>query len=187
MPGLFNWLKKRGLHDIKPAYQSMTMMSDIFTKEKRSDVMSRIRSRGNKSTELAMIKIFRANGITGWRRHLNMCGKPDFVFQKLHVAVFVDGCFWHGCPKHSGRPSNNRGFWEKKLNANRKRDRKVTRMLRAKGWKVCRVWEHELTVKNTGRLLGRLKYYFPVTKQGLTRLKTLKGESTSTGITNDDH
>lgn len=132
-------------------------MSDVFTKAKRSDVMSRIRGRGNINTELALIRFFRAYRITGWRRHRPVFGKPDFVFSKLRVAVFVDGCFWHGCPNHSNLPANNREFWRRKLAANKIRDRRVARTLRSNGWQVMRIWEHELTLKNEGRLLGRIE------------------------------
>ena len=129
-------------------------MPDVFTKAKRSEVMSRIRGRGNKETELVLVRMFRAERITGWRRHFqirsakfgvrNFKVRPDFVFPKGHLAVFVDGCFWHGCPKHSSLPVNNRPFWRKKLNRNRTRDRLVTRTLRKSGWRVLRIWEHEL-------------------------------------------
>ena len=70
--------------------------------------------------------------------------KPDFVFQKQKIALFVDGCFWHSCPKHSTMPENNREFWQKKLKGSKDRDTYVTRKLRTIGWKVVRVWEHEL-------------------------------------------
>jgi DNA mismatch endonuclease (patch repair protein) len=73
-------------------------MADVFSKAKRSEVMSRIRPRGNKGTELALMAFFRAHGHTGWRRGRPLFGKPDFVFRKNKVALFVDGCFWHGCP-----------------------------------------------------------------------------------------
>jgi len=107
--------------------------------------MSRIRGHGNKDTELALAKLFRANGITGWRRHQLHFGKPDFTFRQERVVVFVDGCFWHGCPKHSNLPVNNRPFWKKKLTANIARDRLVTRTLRNHGWRVLRIWEHDLS------------------------------------------
>lgn len=120
-------------------------MADVFTKEKRSEVMSRIRGKGNKDTEVALAKLFRANGITGWRRHYPILGRPDFAFPKHKLAVFVDGCFWHGCPKHGTQPKGNRKFWFAKLEANKGRDRKVNRLLRAKGWRVLRIWEHDLS------------------------------------------
>lgn len=118
---------------------------DVFSKKKRSEVMSRIRGRGNKDTEVALAKLFRANGITGWRRHYPITGRPDFAFPKQKLTVFVDGCFWHGCPKHATRPKGNSAFWSTKLDANKARDRKVNRDLRAKGWRVLRIWEHDLT------------------------------------------
>lgn len=120
-------------------------MSDVFTKEKRSEVMSRIKGKENKDTELALIKILRKNHITGWRRKQDVLGKPDFVFPTHKVALFVDGCFWHMCPRHFNMPKNNRAFWGKKLNGNRDRDRYVTRNLQKMGWRVIRIWEHELS------------------------------------------
>ena len=120
-------------------------MSDVFTKEKRSHVMSRIRGRGNKDTELALMKLFRLHRIAGWRRNRPLFGKPDFVFHALKIAVFVDGCFWHGCPKHCNAPVNNREFWQNKLAMNKSRDRKVNRVLRKQGWQVLRIWEHDLS------------------------------------------
>lgn len=97
-------------------------MADVFTKAKRSEVMSRIRGRGNKDTELALMKLLRRHHINGWRRNQSVFGKPDFVFPKAQLALFVDGCFWHCCPKHCITPANNRAFWKEKLAANKARD-----------------------------------------------------------------
>ena len=119
-------------------------MADVFTKTKRSEVMSRIRGRGNRDTELALAKLFRRNKINGWRRNRPVFGKPDFIFQTRKLAVFVDGCFWHCCPKHASKPKNNRSFWRRKLARNQARDRLVTRTLRKTGWRVVRFWEHDL-------------------------------------------
>jgi len=119
-------------------------MPDVFTKAKRSHVMSRIRARGNKATELALASLLRARRITGWRRHQSVFGNPDFVFRAQRLAVFVDGCFWHACPMHSKTPSTNRKFWTEKLRRNAARDKRVARMLRRKGWRVVRIWEHDL-------------------------------------------
>ncbi len=132
-------------------------MPDVFTKAKRSEVMSRIRGRGNKDTEVALAKLFRRHRINGWRRNQKIFGKPDFIFHKLKLAIFVDGCFWHCCPKHSNVPVGNRAFWERKLMSNRARDLLVTRTLRARGWRVMRVWEHELSRKNEIRLVRRIR------------------------------
>src|SRR5438874_1760060 len=114
-------------------------MSDVFTKEKRSQVMSRIRSAGNRDTELAMLALLRQNGITGWRRSQKTFGKPDFVFPKLRLALFVDGCFWHGCPRHGTTPKTNRSFWENKFSRNKERDKNVNQELRKRGWRVIRI------------------------------------------------
>lgn len=132
-------------------------MSDPFSKKKRSDVMTLIRGKGNKTTEEALIRLLKKSDIIGWRRHRPLFGKPDFVFPKSRVAIFVDGCFWHCCPIHAVQPKSNVAFWKKKLHGNRARDRLVTRTLRSKGWRVIRVWEHELTKKNESRLLKRLR------------------------------
>jgi DNA mismatch endonuclease (patch repair protein) len=132
-------------------------MPDVFTKAKRSEVMSRVRSRGNKDTELALAKLFRRNKIPGWRRNQKIFGKPDFIFPKLKLAIFVDGCFWHGCPKHETKPKNNRIFWKNKFARNKARDLLVTRTLRSQGWRVLRIWEHELGRKNEASLLKRIQ------------------------------
>jgi DNA mismatch endonuclease, patch repair protein len=132
-------------------------MPDIFTKAKRSEVMSRIRSRGNKGTELRLIALMRAYGITGWRRNQRVFGKPDFVFRRVRLALFVDGCFWHGCPVHGTKPRTNAAFWRKKIARNRERDGEVTRTLRKAGWRVLRVWEHELARKNERKLAARIR------------------------------
>jgi DNA mismatch endonuclease (patch repair protein) len=164
-------------------------MTDVFSKAKRSEVMSRIRSRGNRDTELALAGLLRANGIKGWRRHLEIRGRamlprgpriraarqhrpannkrtarwsvpafrvrPDFVFRQVRLALFVDGCFWHGCPRHATRPKNNRAFWKKKLAGNKMRDQVVNRTLRRSGWRVIRIWECDL--RNAERILKRIE------------------------------
>ena len=131
-------------------------MADVFDKAKRSQVMSCIRGRGNKKTELALLNLLKAHGITGWRRQQAVLGKPDFVFRAARVAVFVDGCFWHGCPTHCQFPATNRAFWRKKLEANRERDRHVTRGLKRDGWTVVRIWECQLA-KAPRRCVARIQ------------------------------
>jgi len=132
-------------------------MADLFTKENRSELMSRIRGKGNKNTELKLAALFRQNRVTGWRRNYKLFGKPDFVFPSQRVAVFVDGCFWHGCPVHGRIPKSNKKFWREKISRNQKRDRKVSRTLRGLGWSVLRVWEHSLSVKRTPATLRRIQ------------------------------
>ncbi len=133
-------------------------MPDVFTPAKRSAVMSAIRGKGNKDTELRMMTLFRAHGFTGWRRNVALFGKPDFVFRRGRVAVFVDGCFWHGCPKpkHAPLPKNRAEWWAAKLFRNQARDRLVTRTLRQQGWTVLRVWECDLAAKHWPRVAARV-------------------------------
>lgn len=131
-------------------------MADIWSKEKRSQVMSAIRGKGNRSTELRMIELMREAGIKGWRRHQPLPGKPDFVFRKEKVAVFVDGCFWHGCPRCYRPPATNKAFWTTKVTANRRRDRRVSRQLRGMGWRVARVWECGIR-KNPDAIVRRIR------------------------------
>lgn len=131
-------------------------MADVFTTAKRSAVMALIRSRGNRATELRLIALMREHGITGWRRTVKLFGNPDFVFRAARLAVFVDGCFWHGCPRHATKPANNRDFWETKLARNAERDREVTKALRKAGWRVLRIWECALTRKRAPATARRL-------------------------------
>jgi DNA mismatch endonuclease (patch repair protein) len=130
-------------------------VADVFNKAKRSEVMSRIRGRGNKGTEIALVTLLRRNQITGWRRNQSVFGKPDFVFKKQKLAIFVDGCFWHGCPKCYRAPKSNRRFWRQKISRNRKRDLEVNRFLRLHGWKVLRFWECGLRAEI--RIVNKLK------------------------------
>ena len=130
---------------------------DMYTKTGRSELMSRIRSKGNKRTELKLAALFRRHGITGWRRNCKIFGKPDFVFRRERVAVFVDGCFWHGCPVHGRMPKSNKKFWREKIERNKRRDRKVSRVLRGKGWRVLRVWEHALATKKMDVTIRRIQ------------------------------
>lgn len=119
--------------------------------------MSAVKQKGNKSTELKIVRLFRQHRITGWRRGTLMFGKPDFVFRADGVVVFVDGCFWHNCPKHGEKPRTNRAFWAQKLARNALRDRIVNRTLRREGWLVLRIWQHELSNHNESRLVSRIR------------------------------
>jgi DNA mismatch endonuclease (patch repair protein) len=132
-------------------------MPDLFSKEKRSEVMSRIRGKGNKRTEGVLVKLFREEGITGWRRHLKLLGRADFTFRKERLTVFVDGCFWHGCPRCYRAPKGNSKFWEGKITRNREHDREVNRELHRRGWRILRIAEHSLRKKDRKRLVSRIE------------------------------
>lgn len=150
-------------------------MADVFTKAKRSEVMSRVRSTGNQDTEVKLARLMREHRITGWRRQVPLTikpassakdrpvppkrsrqARPDFIFRAERVAVFVDGCFWHGCPRHGRMPQDNRPFWQAKISRNQERDKHVSRALRAAGWHVLRIWECALARKHQRRTLNRL-------------------------------
>ena len=119
--------------------------------------MSRVKGAGNKATELRLIQIMREHQLRGWRRHLRIFGNPDFVFLSARLAVFVDGCFWHGCPIHGGLPATNKAFWLEKLSRNRRRDRQVTRRLKKSEWHVLRIWQHDL--RNSERVAKRIRKF----------------------------
>ncbi len=119
-------------------------MTDIFSKEKRSAIMAAIRSYNNKETEIRFIGILRRNRISGWRRKQELEGNPDFVFPLRKLIVFIDGCYWHGCPVHFRLPKSNKAYWRTKIGGNRSRDRRITRHLKREGWRVLRFWQHEL-------------------------------------------
>jgi len=118
---------------------------DKYDKKTRSKIMSAIRSQRNKTTERSLRAYLVKYGVRGWKLNLrSVPGKPDFVFLKAKVAVFVDGCFWHGCPRCLRIPESNKEYWDRKLIRNKENDTKVTAALEQNGWKVLRFWEHEL-------------------------------------------
>ena len=129
---------------------------DNVSKEKRSQIMAKVKSSGNKSTEIQFISILKEKTITGWRRNYPILGKPDFVFPRIKVVVFVDGCFWHGCEKHCRLPLSNKRYWKKKIENNKIRDRKVTKSLINKNWTVIRIWEHEIKEKKVNAKINRI-------------------------------
>ncbi len=159
-------------------------MTDVFSRRKRSEVMARVRGRGNKRTELALRDLLRERGVTGWRRHLALTGRPDFAFPGRRVAVFVDGCFWHRCRACRGIPSSNRAFWEVKLSANERRDRAVTRALRREGWRVLRIWEHEL--RQPARVMRRIRHALSVGPVRAGRAVRVTGSRAAVQATRSD-
>ena len=117
--------------------------------------MAQIRSRGNSSTELRLVALMWRAGIRGWRRRSKLVGRPDFVFFRQRLAIFADGCYWHGCRKCSLGAKSNVEYWGPKIAGNVKRDRRNASTLRAEGWTVLRIWEHDLKL-NPMRALARI-------------------------------
>jgi DNA mismatch endonuclease (patch repair protein) len=137
---------------------------DSISRQKRSEIMAKVRSKGNVSTEIKALKILRLHKITGWRRHLPLMGKPDFAFSAWKIAVFIDGCFWHGCPKCYRAPKSSKNYWSEKVERNKRRDRIVSRTLRRDGWKVLRVRECEL--KNGNLFIRKLQSFIGKIQNG---------------------
>ena len=113
---------------------------DHVSKETRSRIMAAIHSRGNTTTELPLARLLWAAGLRGYRKQWPVFGRPDFAWPARRVAVFVDGCFWHGC-SCKYLPRTNTEFWHKKVETNKKRDRRVSQALRQQGWTVVRIKE----------------------------------------------
>jgi DNA mismatch endonuclease, patch repair protein len=132
-------------------------MVDVFSKKKRSEIMSVIRSKGNRTTEWRIRSRLISARLLGWKvNDVDVFGKPDFVFRKEKIAVFVDGCFWHGCKRCRSIPSSNRKFWLTKIGKNQARDRLVNRTLKKDGWYVIRFWEHQ-TRKDPMSCINKIK------------------------------
>ncbi len=123
----------------------------------RSKTMAAIRGKNNRTTELCFRMALVRAGINGWETNVeDLVGKPDFFFRKKHIAVFVDGCFWHGCPNCGHYPKTRGKFWKTKILRNKERDKRNRRELRKDGVKVVSIWEHSL--KNTKGLNSKVKY-----------------------------
>jgi len=139
-------------------------MADVFDKTTRSTVMRKVRSKGNKSTELRLITLFKAAGLTGWRRHYQVKGNPDFIFPKYRVVVFTDGCFWHGHDCRNTSPIENSEYWEKKRERNIRHDMEITALFERRGWTVLRIWECELKKVNESITIERIKAALNINK-----------------------
>jgi len=118
-------------------------MADRLSKEKRSKIMSAIRSKDTKVEWILRSALWK-EGLRYRLHKKGLPGRPDIVFPKEKVAVFVDGDFWHGHNWKKLRPKLKNQFWIDKIKRNRKRDKQNTLKLESLGWKVIRVWEHEL-------------------------------------------
>lgn len=134
-------------------------MTDVLTKKQRSYCMSRIRAKDTQP-EIILRNAISGAGIKGYRLNYKLLGKPDIVFTKRKIAIFIDGCFWHKCPKCFIKPETNRKFWNEKIESNIKRDKIVNAKLKGKGWKVIRIWEHEIKNQKVikKRIIDKIRY-----------------------------
>lgn len=120
-------------------------MVDVFTSEKRSQIMALVKSKDTKP-EMVVRKLLHSMGYRFRLHRKDLPGTPDIVLPKYRVVIFVNGCFWHGhenCP-NSRLPKTNKGFWNEKIEKNKQRDRKNIEKLLAQGWKPMIIWSCEL-------------------------------------------
>lgn len=118
-------------------------MVDTVSKKKRSEIMSKVKSKNSKIEIEFRKKLWQA----GFRYRKNSAkyfGKPDMVLKKYKTVIFIDSCFWHGCRKHFRMPSSNKKYWKEKIERNIKRDKEVNKYYKKLSWKIFRIWEHEI-------------------------------------------
>ena len=133
-------------------------MSDSLTRKQRHYCMSQIKSKDTKP-EIIVRKLIWKKGYR-YRIGHGLAGRPDMVFPLYNTAVLIDGCFWHGCPKHYRAPLSNVKYWKKKISGNKKRDRKIDKKLAEEGWKVIRIWEHDIKsnlLQTIAKIINHLK------------------------------
>lgn len=133
-------------------------MVDIFSRKKRSEIMSKVRNKDSKIEIEFRKKLWKA-GFRYRKNSTKYFGKPDIVLKKFQTVIFIDSCFWHGCKKHGSMPQVRKKFWEKKLERNKQRDREVNRYYKKIGWKIIRIWEHNLknnSEKSLNTILAKL-------------------------------
>lgn len=130
-------------------------MADIFSKKKRSDIMSRVKSKETKIEIGLRNKLWHA----GYRYRKNVSGyfgKPDILLKKYKTVIFIDSCFWHGCKKHFSLPSTRKTFWKNKIERNMERDKEVNAHYKKTGWIVIRIWEHEIK-KDSNKYVEKIR------------------------------
>ncbi|MED3882811.1 very short patch repair endonuclease [Priestia megaterium] len=117
-------------------------MADNLSKEQRRKNMKAIRSQSQ--LENLVSKELWKRGIRFRKNVKNLLGKPDIAIKKYKIVIFIDSCFWHVCPIHGNKPKSNQDYWINKLNRNKERDQEVTEYYKKAGWRILRVWEHEI-------------------------------------------
>lgn len=130
-------------------------MVDKVSKQKRSEIMSAIKSKDS-AMEIGLRKELSRLGLRYRKNVKNLEGKPDIAFIGKKVVIFLDSCFWHGCRWHCRIPQANRSYWQKKIERNKIRDKKINKIYKEKDWKVLRFWEHEIK-NNPSCVLNRIK------------------------------
>lgn len=132
-------------------------MTDTVPKKKRSEIMSHIKNKDSK-IEILLRKRLWMEGVRYRKNSNKYFGKPDIVIQKYRVVIFVDSCFWHGCKKHCRIPSIHKKYWVNKIYRNKARDKEVNKHYKKMGWKILRIWEHDIEKKIEGLFLKVLSF-----------------------------
>ena len=132
-------------------------MSDTVSKKKRSEIMSRIKNKDSK-IEIFFRKELWKKGFRYSKNSTKYFGKPDIVLLKHKTVIFIDSCFWHGCKKHCRIPSVRKKYWTEKIDRNKARDKEVSKHYKKQGWKVFRIWEHDLKKNALIEIKKVLKY-----------------------------
>lgn len=148
-------------------------MSDVFTKKKRSEIMSHIRGKNTKLESDFLKKLSAVSHVKGYRyrkHYSKLLGKPDIAFIGRKIAVFIDGCFWHGCKKHCIMPKSNKKYWEPKIARNIERDKVISRHYKAEGWRTIRIREHDLK-RNTDKAVVRIENALLTLKKSKIKIK----------------
>lgn len=118
-------------------------MTDTVSKKKRSEIMSKVKSKDSK-IEIEFRTVIWKAGFRYRKNPKGYFGKPDLVFKKHKTVIFIDSCFWHGCKKHCRIPATNKKYWINKIERNKERDKEVNKYYKKSDWKIIRVWEHEI-------------------------------------------
>ena len=120
-------------------------MTDKVSPQTRSRIMASVRNKNTRSTEWRLRGAMVSRKMVGWKvQYKRLPGMPDFAFPDRRLAIFVDGCFWHGCPRCYRRPHSNTRYWDAKVRRNKLRDQAIRASIRKLGWDVLRIWEHEI-------------------------------------------
>ena len=129
-------------------------MTDTVSKKKRSEIMSKIKSKDTK-IEIEFRKAIWKAGFRYRKNSKGYFGKPDLVLKKYKTVIFIDSCFWHGCKKHCRLPSTRKNYWIPKIERNKQRDKEVNQHYKKMGWKIIRVWEHNIN-KNLDKIIAKV-------------------------------
>ncbi|MGF7534725.1 very short patch repair endonuclease [Bacillus mexicanus] len=136
---------------------------DNVSKEKRSNTMKAVKSKNTKIEKVVSKEIWR-RGIRFRKNVKDLKGKPDIAIKKYKIVIFIDSCFWHGCPLHGRIPKSNVEFWNNKIKRNIERDKSINQHYTRKGWNILRIWEHDLNKKKFSQKIDEIEEWIKIIK-----------------------